>query len=80
MEKRMPVPPVSLHRMNQEVVFVKKTILKLGKETYGEKKINEAFQEAFAPYFAVEERTSKVQPLRNWNRLRQKLYKVNHSQ
>jgi hypothetical protein len=53
------------HRMKQEVVFVQKTMLKLGKETYGEKDIQQAFAEAFAPYFAIDEETSHLQPLRN---------------
>jgi hypothetical protein len=33
---------------------VKKIPLRLGKETFGEKKLVAAFQEAFAPYFAKE--------------------------
>jgi hypothetical protein len=74
------------HRMKQEVVFVQKTMLKLGKETYGEKDMQQAFAEAFAPYFASDEKTSHLQPVRTGHRFTVekqrfsgKSYKVNSS-
>ncbi len=36
----------------------RKSNLKLGKETYGQKNIEEAFKEAFTPYFVVEDNMS----------------------
>jgi hypothetical protein len=85
MEKRRPVSSMFRHRMKQEVVFVQKTMLKLGKETYGEKDIQQAFAEAFAPYFAIDEKTSHLQqPLRTGHRFtsgvercKQKSYEIN---
>lgn len=51
---------------------VKKISLRLGKETYGNKDIHAAFHEAFAPYFAVEEKTNQVNLLKTWKTLSSK--------
>jgi len=45
-----------------EVVYMpstKRAILRIGKETYGTKKLEEAFREALAPYFTEVEKENE---------------------
>ncbi|MGA8942098.1 MAG: hypothetical protein WB502_05185 [Thermoactinomyces sp.] len=46
-----------------------KILLRLGKETFGNKDIHETFHEAFAPYFAGKEKTNQVKLLKTWKNL-----------
>jgi hypothetical protein len=43
-----------MHKVKREVMIVKKVTLVLGKETFGNKNPEVAFQEAFTPYFVEE--------------------------
>lgn len=44
------------------MVNLKKTRLRLGKETYGTKNILQAFQEAFSPYFSQDKTDNLLYP------------------
>jgi hypothetical protein len=49
-----------MHKVKREVMIVKKVTLTLGKETFGDKNLEVAFQEAFAPYFVKEEKGNEL--------------------
>lgn len=46
---------------------MEKSFLKLGKETYGDKKMEAVFREAFAPYFNDGKSVPQIRVLNRWS-------------